>query len=243
MKLLLIILCIQACYAKELIVYKNNHMISVSSEKIELKENIQSILMPSSKYQGNDLLPENSTVVSVNQQQDDIVITLGLSKEFIHNNITEELLEKLSRIIDINLDQLSPQSKKIHFAVIVNGKQIALSHFLYTEKVPVKEAEYDAKLTQSNNKNNGSVNGPLSDKVLFISQAHGWIDYNSAIAWETQRGITHDIVEDFVNSEAINQYLLEYLHNAGAKVFTNSLAAEEWLHDGPKGSLSHLLAD
>ncbi|HFC30935.1 MAG TPA: hypothetical protein ENJ44_07830, partial [Oceanospirillales bacterium] len=49
---------------------------------------------------------------------------------------------------------------------------------------------------------------------------HGWIDYNNSNAWETQRGITNAIVEDFVNSEAINQYLLEYLHNAGAKVFT-----------------------
>ena len=40
------------------------------------------------------------------------------------------------------------------------------------------------------------------------------------MAWETQRGINHDIVEDFVNAEAINQYLLEFLDNAGAKVFT-----------------------
>jgi hypothetical protein len=30
---------------------------------------------------------------------------------------------------------------------------------------------------------------------------------------------------------------------AGDRIFTNSLAAEEWLHDGPKGRPSHLLAD
>jgi N-acetylmuramoyl-L-alanine amidase len=62
--------------------------------------------------------------------------------------------------------------------------------------------------------------GGLSGKTIFISPGHGWIDYGGATGWSTQRGITHDLVEDFVHAESSSQYLLTYLRNAGAIVFT-----------------------
>jgi len=62
--------------------------------------------------------------------------------------------------------------------------------------------------------------GGLSGKIIFISPGHGWIDYGGTTGWSTQRGITHDLVEDFVHAESSSQYLLTYLRNAGAIVFS-----------------------
>jgi len=221
MKFLLLILCIQSCYANELIVYKNNQLTNVSTnEQISLTTKIQSIFMPFNQYEGDDLLPPGSSVVSVKQYNDELVVVVKLSNDFIANGIDEQLLEKLSQVINLNLDSISPQVRKLHFATLINGKKVALSNLLNIPKTPVKEPEYDKQLGKIIKSQKSQATGPLSDKVLFISQAHGWIDYDDFREWSTQRGITHDIVEDFVNSEAINQYLLEYLKNAGAKVFT-----------------------
>ncbi len=61
--------------------------------------------------------------------------------------------------------------------------------------------------------------GALTWKSIFISQSHGWYDHET-LGWITQRGTTCDIVEDFINPEAVNQYLVQYLWNAGAGVYT-----------------------
>ncbi|MBI2567973.1 MAG: N-acetylmuramoyl-L-alanine amidase [Candidatus Schekmanbacteria bacterium] len=62
--------------------------------------------------------------------------------------------------------------------------------------------------------------GALSGKSVFLSQSHGWYYESSSSAWITQRGNTNSIVEDFINAEAIDQYLIHYLSNAGAGVYT-----------------------
>jgi len=212
--------CVQA---ENLTIYKNNQMLQVETrDGASLTSNIQNILFPNELFNGDVLFPDSAKVINVIKQSQDIVIQLDLPTAFVHNNINEEFLEKISRIIDVNIDQISPESQKIHFAVLIDGKYTALSNFLKIDKVPIKEPDQEARLSKAEKrlKVNGFNQGPLSGKVLFISQAHGWIDYNDSRKWSTQRGITHDIVEDFVNSEAINQYLLEYLNNAGAKVFT-----------------------
>jgi len=62
--------------------------------------------------------------------------------------------------------------------------------------------------------------GLLAGKHVYISQGHGWTWTPNLGRWATQRGNTHGVVEDFVNAEAINQYLVHYFENAGATVFT-----------------------
>ncbi|MBN1880226.1 N-acetylmuramoyl-L-alanine amidase [bacterium] len=64
----------------------------------------------------------------------------------------------------------------------------------------------------------GMYPGSLTGKSVFLSQSHGW--YSNTSYWLTQRPNTNDIVEDFINAEAINQYLVYYLGNAGAGVYT-----------------------
>lgn len=60
--------------------------------------------------------------------------------------------------------------------------------------------------------------GALSGKTVYLSPGHGWTWSAGMKRWYTQRGNTHDIVEDFVNAEGALHYLVPLLHNAGATV-------------------------
>ena len=66
----------------------------------------------------------------------------------------------------------------------------------------------------------GQTLGSLTGKTVYLSAGHGWTWRSASDAWSTQRGNTWDIVEDLVSAEAVNQYLVNYLTNAGAMVFT-----------------------
>jgi N-acetylmuramoyl-L-alanine amidase len=68
----------------------------------------------------------------------------------------------------------------------------------------------------------GQPQGALSGKTVYVSAGHGW-QWNGS-AWRTQRppyptgGYAGPIIEDHNNAEVVNQYLLQYLWNAGATV-------------------------
>lgn len=61
-----------------------------------------------------------------------------------------------------------------------------------------------------------AISGTLDGKTIYLSAGHGW--NHIAGAWQTQRGNTHDLVEDFITVEGVNQYLLSYLQAMGAYV-------------------------
>ncbi len=69
--------------------------------------------------------------------------------------------------------------------------------------------------------------GGLSNKTVFVSAGHGWYWSSAFGAYKTQRPAFpsapypsgEGIIEDFNNAEAVNQYLLSYLENAGADVW------------------------
>ena len=58
--------------------------------------------------------------------------------------------------------------------------------------------------------------GALAGKTVYVSPGHGftWTD----LGWRTQRGTHNDIVEDLVSAEAVDQFLIPYLHAMGAHV-------------------------
>jgi len=70
----------------------------------------------------------------------------------------------------------------------------------------------------------GQPQGALSGKTVYVSAGHGW-QWNG-YAWRTQRPpypnppYAGPIIEDHNNAEAVDQYLLQYLWNAGARVIT-----------------------
>jgi N-acetylmuramoyl-L-alanine amidase len=69
--------------------------------------------------------------------------------------------------------------------------------------------------------------GGLNGKSVFVSAGHGWYWNSTFGTYKTQRPIFpstpypsgEGIIEDFNNAEAVNQYLLTYLENAGADVW------------------------
>ena len=69
----------------------------------------------------------------------------------------------------------------------------------------------------------GAPQDGLSGKTVYVSAGHGW-QWNG-YAWRTQRPpypnppYVGPIIEDHNNAEAVNQYLLQYLQNAGAMVW------------------------
>ncbi|MCS6915486.1 MAG: N-acetylmuramoyl-L-alanine amidase [Myxococcota bacterium] len=60
--------------------------------------------------------------------------------------------------------------------------------------------------------------GFLAGKTVYLSPGHGFTSIS--YGWRTQRGNTHGLVEDLVSAEAVQQYLLRYLRQAGARVVT-----------------------
>jgi N-acetylmuramoyl-L-alanine amidase len=60
--------------------------------------------------------------------------------------------------------------------------------------------------------------GALSGKTVYVSAGHGWVWDSSLGRWRTQRGNTHDLVEDFISAETIAQHLIPLLHDMGAYV-------------------------
>jgi hypothetical protein len=96
-----------------------------------------------------------------------------------------------------------------------------LSDFLPRIEIPRKEPLSPNSPSPANAGNGG--NGSLSNKTVFVSAGHGW-QWNSFFGtYRTQRPAFpssphppgEGIVEDFNNAEAVNQYLLPYLQNAG----------------------------
>jgi hypothetical protein len=66
----------------------------------------------------------------------------------------------------------------------------------------------------------GESAGFLSGRAVYVSQCHGFIWFDSLGRFSTQRGVLFSTVEDFHNPEGADQYLVRYLENAGARVFT-----------------------
>lgn len=68
--------------------------------------------------------------------------------------------------------------------------------------------------------NPGESAGFLSGRAVYVSQCHGLIWFDSLGRFSTQRGVAFDTVEDYHNPEGADQFLIRYLENAGARVFT-----------------------
>jgi len=62
------------------------------------------------------------------------------------------------------------------------------------------------------------VVGALTGKTVWLSPGHGW--HNTGTGFTTQRGTTNQVVEDFTTAETVDYYLLHYLMNAGANVWS-----------------------
>ncbi len=93
-------------------------------------------------------------------------------------------------------------------------------------KAPVNTDPYKAVKKSNNNvvqkvfPTTGSPTpvGALAGKTVWLSPGHGW--HNTGSSFVTQRGTTNAIVEDFTTAESVDYYLMGYLYNAGANVWS-----------------------
>ncbi|MFN2285942.1 MAG: N-acetylmuramoyl-L-alanine amidase, partial [Anaerolineae bacterium] len=94
----------------------------------------------------------------------------------------------------------------------------ALSSFLpsavaqVSTTTQVSAVDGDAALPAS------SFSRSLAGKTVYVSAGHGWQWSYGSEAWRPQRGVNQGIIEDHNNAEAVGQYLIPYLENAGATV-------------------------
>lgn len=104
--------------------------------------------------------------------------------------------------------------------------------------------------------NEAQPKGALTGATIFVSPGHGWVWGEGK--WSTQRGLRYGIVEDHSNAEAVLEYLVPYLWNAGANVYTmrerdlntnmvlvpsggkGFTATGEWSSENPEGAYERL---
>ena len=112
---------------------------------------------------------------------------------------------------DLRVEALDPTTREFR----------SLADFFPPLPAPRKETMLDEEEHPSPRR--GGVQGALTGKTVYVSAGHGW-QWNG-YAWRTQRPpypnppYIGPIIEDHNNAEAVNQYLLQYLQNAGAMVW------------------------
>ncbi len=185
---------------------------------------------PTDKEKENGLytiLPPDTKIDSIRLEKNILEIKLSTNKDFlkypkindlISDLITKQFLETMKQVVEFN-----------NFIILFKAygsleDHNSLDYYFPTpiyESKPyeeVSEKKVILSLGGPSGYGQGQPAGSLTGRTIFLSQSHGWY-WNGSI-WTTQRGVNCDIVEDFINAEAINQYLVQYLWNAGASVFT-----------------------
>jgi len=112
------------------------------------------------------------------------------------------------------------------------GEFVPLASFLPEIPAPRKEAvltgEEGAAIApayagQPPAPGQGQPQGALAGKTVYVSAGHGWYwppdSGYTTYQWRTQRPAYEALIEDHNNAEAVDQYLLHYLWNAGASVW------------------------
>lgn len=92
---------------------------------------------------------------------------------------------------------------------------------LPTDVLEAQKQQDMSKRSPLNSLNTGArPAGSLSGKAVYFNQGHGYTWRGNTNTWTIQRGNALENVEDFSNADLINQYVLPYIWNTGADVFT-----------------------
>ncbi len=103
------------------------------------------------------------------------------------------------------------------------GRCRALSDFL-PAMVPATTAETPSQPLAPAPARPTDVPQGLAGKTVYISAGHGW--WWNSWAWRTQRIVYQGFIEDHNNAEAVDQFLIPYLEQAGATVIP--LRERDW---------------
>ncbi|MFT5834254.1 MAG: N-acetylmuramoyl-L-alanine amidase [Cognaticolwellia sp.] len=146
--------------------------------------------------------------------------------------LDDEQFDEITELIVPFFTELNA-SEYYFFAKDTNGDYQPLGDFLPSFTIPEEYnmteksvGDRDVNLYSNTSSRNAmppsllpkAKNGALENKTIWVSAGHGWRWHKGD--WRTQRTNANGIVEDFGNIEAVNYYLLKYLENAGANVWT-----------------------
>jgi hypothetical protein len=160
-----------------------------------------------------------------------VVVRLGMPLHALRN-LDHATFEIIVHQIGWTLEPLGWRDLRIQTWDPSVGGFVPLAAFLPEIPAPRKETVLsgeeapplsEAYVGQPPAPGQGQPQGALSGKTVYVSAGHGWL-WNG-YAWRTQRPsypqppYVGPIIEDHNNAEAVDQYLLQYLWNAGAQVW------------------------
>ncbi len=177
-------------------------------------------------------LPSETRLSDVKINDNHVSFYVDIPQEHLQEGYDEMLFEEVGlRLFNSISDNIDANS----FELLVknaSGEYVSLDQLhpsVKDEPYQEKRGDGGAEIRLSDDidylKNNPNIGqgqpfGALSGKTVWLSPGHGWLYYTSLSGYSTQRGETNDMVEDFGTVEGINYYLLKYLWNAGANVWS-----------------------
>lgn len=148
----------------------------------------------------------------------------GFDREFLDHEFDEVVLQYIMGEMDylrFNDDTEWPEFRvHVRYADDPDSEYKSLLDYL---PQPVRTSKPEPKgvaekAGQPPHRGQGQPSGGLNNKSIFVSAGHGW-NYTSG-AWRTQRGLVNGIIEDHANADFVDNFLVPYLWNAGAGVYT-----------------------
>jgi hypothetical protein len=184
-------------------------------------------------------IPTGTTLKGVEAGADDTVtVRLRVPSEAL-DSLDHEIFEIIVCQIGGTLEPLGWRDLRIQTRHPIDGTFVPLASFLPDLPAPRKEALPGGEETlppavppsggddrggQPPASGQGQPQGALTGKTVYVSAGHGWQWSDTFDTWRTQRrpfptgGYVGPIIDDHNNAEVVNQYLLQYLWNAGAMV-------------------------
>jgi N-acetylmuramoyl-L-alanine amidase len=162
-----------------------------------------------------------------------VSIFFNTNQSYIKSSLPADFIEQLPELLQFLTDLTGTETVKILAKEKGTNVWQSIEYFANHPEILKyeKPASADPNYVDKNGNNNtvvsrvfpGGTNsptttGPLAGKTVWLSPGHGW--HNTGSGFVTQRGTSNEMVEDFTTIESINNYLMYYLINAGANVWS-----------------------
>jgi hypothetical protein len=179
-------------------------------------------------------IPQGTALDGLDVRPDGTVIVFLVVPPGSLRSLTHDAFEAIVEQIGSTLEPLNWRDLRIQTWDPLVEQFVPLAAFLPQIPPPRKETVLDGEESLSLSPTyvghppapgQGQPQGALSGRTVYVSAGHGW-QWNDYVSnWRTQRPpypnppYVGPIIEDHNNAEAVIQYLLQYLWNAGAQVW------------------------
>lgn len=159
---------------------------------------------------------EDTKIATITVAEPNIQVYLTMDPNWLEI-VSDDEIEDLYQYMGFALDGLNAT---YYYEIFVNGNRTLSSY--RTQAVIVNKPEEKAVKSAKNYPavSQSPATGALSGKSIFLSPGHGWYYSTNVSRWATQRGNSYNLIEDHSNAEACFNWLVPYLTNAGAQVYT-----------------------